>query len=84
MMLIYGYSLPHKFQFVNAKLINKMNLYVSNGSQAIALIISYTFNINKYINWMVGINGLSLRLPLCVREAVAAATDEIEVMVLSV
>jgi len=27
MMLIYGYSLPHKFQFVNAKLINKMNLY---------------------------------------------------------
>jgi len=28
---------------------------------------------------MVGINGLSPRLPLCVREAVAAATDEIEV-----
>jgi len=33
---------------------------------------------------MVGINGLSPRLPLCVREAVAAATDEIEPMVISV
>jgi len=27
---------------------------------------------------MIGINELSPRLPLCVREAVAAATDEIE------
>jgi len=33
---------------------------------------------------MVGINELGPRLPLCVREAVAAATDEIEPMVISV
>jgi len=33
---------------------------------------------------MISINGLIPRLPLCVREAVAAATDEIEVIVLSV
>jgi len=32
---------------------------------------------------MVDVNGLILRLPLCVREAVAAATDEIEPMVIS-
>jgi len=33
---------------------------------------------------MISINELSLRLPLCVREAVAAATDEIELTVISV
>jgi len=44
----------------------------------------------EYISWIVGINGLNPRLPLCVREScgasmhLAAATDEIEPMVLSV
>jgi len=33
---------------------------------------------------MISSNGIIPRLPLCVREAVAAATDEIEPMVLSV
>jgi len=57
---------------------------METGSFCIFVLNMYVFIINKYVNWMVGINGLSPRLPLCVREAVAAATDEIEVIVLSV